>query len=96
MIFYDFPAGTKIFNDFVRERYLHFVINIKPVELIENIILYLIVTIVTSPGKFTIMSPLFTAFMPTSIGALGLLAQTYFNIYMNRLWAHGSKFLLGM
>jgi len=96
MIFYDFTAGTKIFNDYIRERYLHFVINIKPVELIENIILYLIVTIVTSPGKFTIMSPLFTAFMPTSIGALGLLAQTYFNIYMNRLWAHGSKFLLGM
>jgi len=43
--------------------------NIKPVELIENIILYLLVTIVTSPGKFTIMSPLLTALMPTIIGA---------------------------
>ena len=43
--------------------------NIKPVELIENILLYLIVTVVTTPGKFTIMSPIFTALMPTIIGA---------------------------
>jgi len=70
--------------------------NINPVELIENIILFLIVTVLTSPGKFTIMSPLFTALMPTAIGALGLLAQIYFNITMNKLWAHGSKYLLGM
>ena len=54
--------------------------NLKPVELIENIILYLIVTIVTSPGKFTIMSPLITALFPTALGANGLLAQIYFNI----------------
>lgn len=70
--------------------------NIKPVELIENIILYLIVTIVTSPGKFTIMSPLITALFPTALGANGLLAQIYFNITINKLWAHGSKYLLGM
>lgn len=69
MIYYDFPAGIKIFENFYLERYNNFMKNINPVELIENIILYLIVTIVTSPGKFTIMSPLITALMPTIIGA---------------------------
>ena len=42
------------------------------------------------------MSPIFTALLPTILGGIGLIIQFYFNIEQNKLWAHGSKFLIFM
>ena len=60
----DFKFAKVLILDYIEERNRNFKYNYNSRKLFDNIILYIFVKITTSAGKFTIMSPIFTAFFP--------------------------------
>lgn len=96
MVYWDFgTTGPTLFWDWYTGRLTH----LRQVEagpLVENLILWVLVTVLTAPGKFSIMSPLFTGWNPTVLTFNCVGAQVLANLWINRLWAEGNVYLLMM
>ena len=65
-------------------------------SFVENVLGYIILSIVTLPGKVNAMNPLFTATIPSIIGMNLVVIQFAFNISVNKWWANGNLLLLLM
>lgn len=96
MVYWDFgTTGPTLFWNWYTGRLAH----LRQVEagpLVENLILWVLVTVLTAPGKFSIMSPLFTGWNPTVLTFNCVGAQLLANLWINRLWAEGNVYLLMM
>lgn len=69
--------------------------NFDPTTL-EVFIEFVIVYILEFPGKFSLMSPIFTAYGPIMVGFNLVILQFFSNAYYHRWWAHGNVFLIVM
>ena len=93
---WDFKGAWDCFVNYLTERWNHFTANIKPFELINNIMLFFMVGGLDAPGKFSLASPLYTAYFPTLIGTILIFTQFILNIVMNDLWAQGNLYLISI
>jgi hypothetical protein len=81
--------------DYFDERYDHFVNNFQP-KTLEVFIEFVIVYSLEFPGKFSMMSPIFTAYGPIILGLNLVGLQFFANAYYHHLWAHGNWMLIVM
>jgi len=96
MVYYDFgTTGPSIFWDWYKGRVANLK-NIEPIPLIENLLLFLLVTILTSPGKFSVFSPIFTGWSPTVLTFNCVGAQIIGNLWINNWFAEGNVYLISM
>lgn len=96
MVYWDFSTrGPQIFWDWWIGRLKH-LREIEPVPLVENAVLYVLVTLLTAPGKFSLLSPLFTGWGPTVLTFNCVSAQFIGNLWINRYFAEGNFYLIGM
>ena len=70
--------------------------NVEPWPLVSNLLLFLATSFLQAPGKFSLGSPLLTAYVPTFLGASLILLQLFANIYLNKWWAEGNAYLMLM
>ena len=68
MIDYEFTKAKGRYMDYFNERSLNFLSNFDPYTL-EVFIEFMVVYLLEFNGKFTLMSPIFTAYAPILIGA---------------------------
>lgn len=96
MVYWDFSTtGPTIFWDWYKERVVHLK-QIDPVPLVENLVLFVLVTVLNAPGKFSLLSPIFTGWSPTVLTSNCVGAQLVANVWINRWFAEGNVYLLAM
>lgn len=93
---YHWQNTKDIYIDYLWERFENLWNNFNP-EIIWVLTEYLVLSAIEGPGgTFSMTSPLFTAFIPTTWGASLTGGQLYYNIMVQNLWAHGNVILLLM
>lgn len=96
MVYWDFSwNGPTIFWDWYTGR----LVNLKhldAVPLVENLVLFVLVSILDAPGKFSIFSPYFTGWGPTVLAYNCVGGQIIANLWINRFFAEGNVYLLAM
>lgn len=96
MVDFDFTTtGPRIFVDWYKGRLANFK-NIEPVPLIENLLLFILVTVLDAPGKFSIFSPIFTGWSPTLLTFNCVAGQFVANLWINHWFAEGNVYLISM
>lgn len=97
MVNWDFKSATgpTIFWNWWRGRMSNLK-NIQPVPLIENVILFILVSFLNAPGKFSLLSPIFTGWSPTVLTFNCVGAQIVANFWINKYFAEGNIYLLSM
>lgn len=96
MVYSDFSAeGPSIFWDWYKGRLEHLK-EVEPVPLVENLVLFVLVTVLTAPGTFSIFSPIFTGWSPTVLALNCVGAQFIANLWINRSFAGGNVYLIAM
>jgi hypothetical protein len=96
MVDWDFSAtGPTIFWAWYKGRLEHLK-EVEVVPLVENLLLFFAVWLLTAPGKFSIFSPFFTGWGPTVLTTNCVGAQLIANLWINRWFAEGNAYLLAM
>jgi len=75
---YDFTKGFTIITSYLTERWDNLIKNLDFGFLILNISGFVILGLLTGPGKFSVMSPLFTGWYPTVLGLIASLFSVAF------------------
>lgn len=91
---WDFDKAQTIFEDYLKERADHFVYHFNAIDAIETIVGFIMIHLIEMPGKFTAMSPLFTAVIPEAIILDCVLIQLLFNVFYNEFFAQGNIMLI--
>lgn len=96
MVHWDFDIAWENAKVFGIERYHNFIENVDWKPLIENIIKAGLVFALTMPGKFSAMSPMFTASIPSLMAASLLVLQIFTMCYWVKFWAGGNFMLIAV
>lgn len=91
---HNFAEGQKILIDYLDERKNNFANEHNPLKDFEMIFGGALVTVLTMPGKLSLVSPIITALLPTIATWQLTLAQLIMNILINKWWAGGNLLLL--
>ena len=95
MIDYEFSKAEGRFMEYFNERVQYLLANFDPMTL-EVFIEFVVVYVLEFNGKFTLMSPIFTAYGPILLGINLVSLQFFANAFYHHWWAHGNVFLLVM
>ena len=92
---YEFSKAEGRLMDYLAERKDYLLNNFQP-EALEVFIEFVVVYVLEFHGKFTVMSPIFTAYGPILIAGNLVVLQFFINIFYHHWWAHGNVFLIAM
>lgn len=95
MVDYQFSKAWGRLEKYLVERKDYLFNNFDPKSL-EIFVEFAVVYLLEYNGKFTIMSPIFTAYGPILVGINLISIQSFSNIYYHHWWAHGNIFLILM
>jgi hypothetical protein len=91
---YNYPKGFSTITNYFAERWANFTKNFEITSFLSNFIGTVILGLLTGPGKFSVMSPLFTGWYPTIMGAISVIFSVAFQMAINRFYAHGNLVLI--
>jgi fluoride ion exporter CrcB/FEX len=91
---YNYPKGFSTITNYFAERWANFNKNFEITSFLSNFIGTVILGLLTGPGKFSVMSPLFTGWYPTIMGAISVIFSVAFQMAINRFYAHGNLVLI--
>ena len=95
MVDYQFSEAKERYMEYFDERSSYFLANFEP-KTLEVFVEFVVVYMLEFNGKFTVMSPIFTAYAPILILFNMISLQFFSNAYYHHYWAHGNAFLVFM
>ena len=88
MVNWDVDEVERIFEDYLSERANNLLQYFNPIDAIEVVLGYVIITVLQAPGKFTGMSPLITGILPQALTLDGLMLQFIWSAFFMEFWAN--------
>ena len=92
---YNFEEGGYVFHEYFEERKTNFIDNFDPNDIWIFVEMAVVIA-VTSTGKLTPMSPLFTAVMPMWVAISLSGVQLFVNLVFNRFFAKANVILMNL
>lgn len=96
MVNYNYAGGFATITSYLLERVNNIMANFEIGTFVSNLLGTVILGLLTGPGKFSIMSPLFTGWYPTIMGTVSVIFSIAFQCAINRFYAHGNLILIGL
>ena len=91
---YNYAKGFATITTYVAERWDNLTKNLEITSFLSNLAGTVILGLLTGPGKFSVMSPLFTGWYPTIMGVIAVIFSVAFQMAINRFYAHGNLLLI--
>jgi len=70
---YNYAKGFSTITNYFAERWTYFTKNFEVTSFLSNLAGTVILGCLTVPGKFSVMSPLFTGWYPTILGSVSVI-----------------------